>query len=252
MRDRASGRTVVAASLANQGEAMSSISRTSTQSQPVAIERAPQYSPAMWRSAGAFALAHLLLVLGAVALEGALVMHGASPSKVLDDYTGVSTARLVNATYVEALACLLLVPAVVLLVRAFGRTTEIGRAAGTSALILCAITTAGALAIGFPPHMAASYAAHHDLDATTLATIVDLRNYGYLLQVAVLAAMSVAVGVAALAEKVMVRWVGWGGIAVGVGGLVATPFAHNVVNMAWMVWWAGLAVLCLRGAPRRG
>jgi hypothetical protein len=90
------------------------------------------------------------------------------------------------------------------------------------------------------------------VDATTLATIVDLRNYGYLLQVAVLAAMSIALGVAALAEKVMVRWVGWGGIAVGVGGLVATPFVHNGVNMVWMVWWVGVAVLCLRGAPRRG
>jgi hypothetical protein len=230
---------------------MSSITRPSTESQHVAGEPPPQPSPALWRAAGAFALAHLVLVLGAVALEGALTMHGASPATVLDDYAGVSTARLVNATYVEALACLLLVPAVVLLVRALGRTTEIGRAAGTSALVLCAIATASALAIGFPPHMAASYAAHHDVDPTTLATIVDLRNYGYVLQVAVLAAMSIALGVAALVEKVMVRWVGWGGIAVGFVGLVATPFSHNGVNMLWMVWWVGVAVLCLRGAPRR-
>jgi hypothetical protein len=46
------------------------------------------------------------------------------------------------------------------------------------------------------------------------------------------------------------RWIGWGGVTVGSVGLVVTPFAQNAVSMAWMIWWVGLAVLLLRGAPR--
>jgi hypothetical protein len=38
-------------------------------------------------------------------------------------------------------------------------------------------------------------------------------------------------------------------VVVGGLGLVVAPFVHNAVSMAWMIWWVGLAVLLLRGAP---
>ena len=43
--------------------------------------------------------------------------------------------------------------------------------------------------------------------------------------------MALALGVAALTERVHTRWVGWGGVVVGVGGLIAVPFAHNTVSI---------------------
>jgi hypothetical protein len=53
--------------------------------------------------------------------------------------------------------------------------------------------------------------------------------------------------VAALADGVNRRWVGWGGVGFGVVGLVLTPVAHNVVSMGWVIYWVGLGVLFLRG-----
>jgi hypothetical protein len=61
----------------------------------------------------------------------------------------------------------------------------------------------------------------------------------------------VALGVAALSERVFTRWIGWGGVVVGAAGLVAIPFIHDVVSLAWLVWWVGLGVLFLRGGPER-
>jgi hypothetical protein len=77
----------------------------------------------------------------------------------------------------------------------------------------------------------------------------DIRNFSYYLQVAASLAMALALGVAALAERIHVRWIGWGGAVVGVVGIVATPLAQNATGMAELVWWVGMAVLLLRGAP---
>ena len=80
----------------------------------------------------------------------------------------------------------------------------------------------------------------------------DIRNFGFYLEVALQAAMALALGIAALAEKTLVRWAGWLGIAVGAAGIVLVPFAHNVVSMLWMIWWVGLAVLLLRAREAAG
>ena len=215
---------------------------------PSAGTNAP--SAAMWRWAGGLALAHVVMVLGAFALEGVPIAHGDSPAKVLHTYGDAPMARVFGAGYLESLAFIALVPALVLLARLFGRRTEAARVAAQTFLGLGVAMVAATLAVGFPPGAAAVYAAHHGVDAAVVATVNDVRNFGYLLQVALLAAMTLALGVAALLDRVMVRWVGWAGVVLGAAGLCLVPFAHNAVSMLWMIWWAGLAVLCLRGAPR--
>jgi hypothetical protein len=201
---------------------------------------------AVWRWAGGLGLAHVLVMLGGFALEGAVVEHGASPSKVLHEYAGVSVTRVELASYLEASAFLVLVPALVLLARLYAGRTEAGRAAATTFLGLGIAYVASSLAIGFPPLTTSVYAAHHGIGATTVATINDLRNYGFVLQVALSMALAVALGVAALAAGRRAVWVGWGGILVGTVGLLATPFVHNAVSMLWLVWWVGVCVVCLR------
>ena len=207
-------------------------------------------SPAMWRWAGGLGLGHVVAILGAFALEGVPVAHGDSAAKVVHLYGDAPMARVFGAGYVESLACIALVPALVLLARLFGRRTEASRVAAQTFLGLGIAMVAATLAVGFPPGAAAVYAAHHGVDPALVATVNDVRNFGYLLQVALLAAMTLALGIAALLDRVMVRWVGWAGVAVGAAGLCLTPFAHNAVSMVWMIWWVGLAVLCLRGGPR--
>jgi hypothetical protein len=204
-----------------------------------------------WRWAGGLALAHLVVMLAAVSQEGVLLAHGDSVTKIHDTFAGASVAHSLGAGYVEATAFLVLMPALVLIARLFGRRSELGRVASQTFLGLGIALVGSTLAIGFPPAAAALYAAHHDVDPGTISMVNDLRNYGFVLQIALTAAMALALGIAALADRVHTRWIGWGGVVVGGVGLVVTPFAHNAVSMAWMIWWAGMAVQLLRGAPAR-
>jgi hypothetical protein len=204
-----------------------------------------------WRWAGGFGLAHIALMFGALSTEKvAGVTHDTSPAKAIKTFTGVSTSSVELTTYVEALAFLPLIAALVLLVRLLGRRTETGRLAGQTALMLGVAYAASTFAVGFPPLTAATYAAHHGVDTGALMTVNDIRNYGFVLQVALSEAFALALGIAALAERSFRIWLGYGGVALGVGGLVLTPFVHNGVSAVWMLWWVGVCVLALKGGPR--
>jgi hypothetical protein len=205
-----------------------------------------------WRWAGGFGIAYIIVVLGAFAVEGvgATVEHGTSPAKVAAVYGGLGTERVFLSSYLEAVAFIILVPALVMFARLFGRRTETSRVAAQTFLGLGIAYAASTLAIGFPPLTTAIYAAHHGIDPGTIATVNDLRNYGFVLQVALSMALVLALGVAALVERTMTKWVGIGGVVVGLLGVVLTPFAHNVMGSVQMVWWIGLCVLCLKGGPK--
>lgn len=203
-----------------------------------------------WRVAGAFGIGHVVVMLTAFALEGiASVEHGTSEADVVRAYAGVSVGRVELASYVEAMSFLLLLGAVVTLVRMM-RRSDIARTAGQGALALVTAYVASTFAVGFPPLTAAVYAAHHGAPAATVATVNDVRNYGFLLQVALSGALALVLGVAAIADGAMRRWLGWGGVTVGVLVILSTPFAHNAMSLLWLVWWVGVSVLCLKRSAK--
>jgi hypothetical protein len=206
--------------------------------------------PRLWRIAGAMALAHVLMMLAAITQE-ALVQHGDSAAKIRDLYGGADLSRVLGAGYVEALTFLVLTPAIVFAARALGRRTPTSRWAAQTFLALGVAYVASTLAVGFAPGAAAIYGSQHGADLAAVAMVNDIRNYGFLLQVAISCGMAASLGLAALSERIFTRWVGWGGVVVGAGGLIVIPFAPNVASMAWLVWWVGLAVLFVRGGPRR-
>jgi hypothetical protein len=175
------------------------------------------------------------------------VEHGDSPATVLKTYGGANLTRVFSGGYVEALSFLVLTAAVVLVARIFGRRTESGRLAAGTFLALGVAMIASTLAVGFPAGAAALYGSQHGAVATDVVMMNDVRNFSFYLQVALQAGMAIALGIAALAERVLVKWAGWLGIAVGAAGIVLVPFAHNLVSMVWMIWWVGVAVLLLRG-----
>lgn len=204
--------------------------------------------PRPWRWAGGFALAHVVVIFAAIGLE-VMVTHGTSLADLQHKYGTADLTRVFGGGYVEAMGFVVLVPALVLISRLFTRDTETGKAAAQTFLGLGLVYAAATLAVGFPPAAAAIYAAHHDVPIGTVAMVNDIRNYGYYLQVAVSLAMALALGVAALAERIHVRWVGWGGVGIGVIGIAMTPFAQNAAGSLELVWWVGLGVLLLRGTP---
>jgi hypothetical protein len=201
-----------------------------------------------WRWAGGFALAHVVLLFAGFS-QGVAVTHGTSLTKLQDSYGGANMTRVFTGGYIEAMSFLVLVPALVLIARLFGRRTQTGQVAAQAFLAFGLIYAASTLAVGFAPGAAAIYAAHHGVPIGTIAMVNDIRNFGYFLQVATSLAMALALGVAALAERIHVRWIGWVGAVVGAIGIVATPLAQNATGMAELVWWVGMAVLLLRGAP---
>jgi hypothetical protein len=203
----------------------------------------------LWRVGGALALAHVVMLFAAISQE-VMVTHDASFAKLQDAYGGANLNRVFAAGYVESLSFLVLTAAIVVIARLFGRTPA-GSVASQTFLALGVVFVAATLAVGFAPGAAAMYGAQHGADVHTVAVVNDVRNYGYILQVAIQGAMALALGIAALADHRLTKWVGWGGVVAGSLTIIVTPFTHDAFAMVWMVWWVGLAVLLLRGPRKR-
>jgi hypothetical protein len=220
---------------------------------PVASEsraiRSTTTGAAPWRWAGGFGIAHIVVMLGAFALEG-VASDSSTWAGTAKMFAGHSFNQTFYASYVEAMAFVLLVPALAILARQLGRGNQAGRVAGQTAFGLGIAYVGATMAIGFPPLSTSVYAAQHGADSNVVASIDQLRNYGFILQVALSMAFTIALSTAALAGRRFTRWGGYAGIVIGTVGMVVTPFAHNQMNMVQMIWWVGLCVLCLMGGPK--
>ena len=225
-----------------------STTTTSIDTQPTAE---PATGRLWWRVGGGLALVHVVMLFAAITQE-VLVSHGTSLRDLQDAYGGANLTRVFAAGYIEAMSFVALTAAVVVVARIFRRGPEGARLSADTFLALGVVFVAATLAVGFAPGAAALYGAQHGADIHTVAVVNDVRNYGYQLQVMVQGAMAIALGLAAVLNRLMHRWVGWGGIVIGVATLVGTPFANNGLGMLWYVWWVGVAVLLLKagGAKR--
>lgn len=212
----------------------------------------PVPSTALWRVAAAFAITHVVLMLLGLMLQGTPALKDGVEG-IEDSYVRGDLATIMTGGYIETLGFLCLVPTLVFLAGAVGRRTEAGRWAATSAAGLGIAYVAVTLASGFPPGAAALWGAQNGLDAETALVVNDIRNFAYFLSLALLGGHAIALGVAAMADRFAQRWVGWGGIVVGVVLLAAVPGAawglQDYATMLWLVWWIGLAVMMFRRSP---
>ena len=206
-------------------------------------------SPTLWRIGGGLALAQVVVLFAGFSQEVSVV-HGDSLATIQRVYGGANLTRVFAGGYVEAISFLVLTAAVVVVARLIGRRTEAGRLAAQTFLALGVVFAASTLAVGFAPGAAALYGVQHGADIHAVAMVNDIRSIGHSLQVAIQCCMALALGIAALSDKVFTKWVGWVGVAVGTLGIVATPFAQNATGMVWLVWWVGLGVLFLKGGPK--
>ena len=210
----------------------------------------------LWRVAGVLVILHVVLMLAGFSQEKSVVLTD-GPDTVQRVYGSGSLGRIFAGGYVEMLAFLVLLPAIIFLSRALGRRTETGRWAAQTALAAGVTYVASTVAVGLPAGAAAVYGAHHHLaDGGTIALVNDVRNFAFFISLAVLGLHALATGVSALADGVMRRWVGVGGIVVGVLMLLAmtTQGVADTVNlssMIWMVWWLGLGISLLRRPSAR-
>ena len=190
-------------------------STTATTITPTGMHTAPSLSPTLWRVAGVLAIAHVVLLFAGFTQE-VFTDPGDSPETLAATYAGADIGRVFAGGYIEAMSFVVLVAAVVVVARLVGRSTEAGRLAGRTFAALGITYAAATLAVGFAPGVAALAATQHGVDIHTMAMVNDIRNYSFVLQVALSAAMALALGVAAVAERVFVKWIGWVGIGLSI------------------------------------
>ena len=206
-------------------------------------------SPRLWRVAGGLALTHVVLMLVGIALQSTPSLTEGEEG-IRRYYAEGDLTRILAGGYVELLAFLVLLPVVVFLAQALGRTTAAGRWASESAGAFGVGYVALTIGSGFAPGAAALWGTHHGLDATTALAVNDIRNFAYLLGLAVLGAHALGVASAATADGWRRRSVGRGGFVTGVVLLASLPFAGagvaDLATLVWIVWWVVLAVSLIR------
>ena len=82
-----------------------------------------------------------------------------------------------------------------------------------------------------------------------MLSVNNVRNFAYFAAMPFMGAYALALGIAALADGVLTRWVGWGGVLAGVGVLFAIPAAAVGVPYAmplWLLWWLGVGISLVR------
>jgi uncharacterized protein DUF4386 len=208
----------------------------------------PRLTPAQHRLGAGLMLASVVLLLAGFSQETSS-MHGDSAEKVRSLLAEADFDRVIAGGLVESLSFLVLIPGLVFLARVVGHRTEAARWASASGLAAGVIYVAVTLAVGMPAGAAALYAAQHGAEATTVAAVVDVRNYAFFLSVAITGAQALAVGLSALADGSHTRWIGYGGVVAGIGTVAAVAAgAPNPGSLIWMVWFVGTGVALLRSA----
>jgi hypothetical protein len=205
----------------------------------------------LWRLAGGLAIAHIILTLAGFSQEKSAMLTD-SADVVKRTLVGANVSRVLTGGYVESVAFVVLLPVLVFLARAIGQRTEAGRWATQTALAAGVCYVAITLSIGMPAGAAVLYGAHHGVaDGATLALVGNLRNFAFYLSVLALGAQALGTGIAAVTDGTMKRWVGFGGIGVGIllfAGVAAQGLTDGVdySTILWMVWWIGLGIALIR------
>jgi Domain of unknown function (DUF4386) len=206
----------------------------------------------LWQVAGGLAIAHVVLILAGIMLQdGPLCSDG--PEGIQSQYVEGDMARTFTGGLIESVGFLLLVPVLVFLSRALGRSSETGRWAAQTGLMCGIGYVVVTFAVGFPAGAAAMYGAQHGLDVDTAFAINNIRILGYFLSLMLLGGQTLAVAVTAFSDRIATRWLGVGGVVTGIALLLAAPFAsigqQDWATLIWMVWFVGMAVVLLRHQP---
>ena len=203
----------------------------------------------LWQLAGGMAIAHVALIpVGLSMQRGPLFSDGVEG--IEEAYVDGDLTRTLAGGIIEAYGFLLMVPVLVFLARALGRSSEAGRWAAQTGLMCGLAYITVTFAVGFPAGAAAMYGAQHGLDVDAAFALNNVRIFGYFLSLMLLGGATLGVALSALVDGFHRGWAGWFGVVAAVALLVSTPLSgvgqQDWGTLVWMVWFVGLGVLMLR------
>ncbi|MBO0979171.1 hypothetical protein [Microbacterium sp. SD291] len=203
------------------------------------------------RSAGAGALIYVASFVAATFLTGQPTVHDGQESiehTLVETELGFAYAGM----YVLTLGFLVLLPVMIFLSAALGRRSALSSWAARTAAAVGIAYIVIIVGVGFSAGAAALWGLEHGLDLPSVLSLNNVRNFAYFVATPFMGMYAIAIGVAALGDRVLVRWMGWGGVVVGAAFLLAIPAAAIGVQYAmpiWLLWWIGNGIVLLRRRP---
>ena len=203
------------------------------------------------RSAGASALCYVVAFVLAAILIGQPTVH-AGQEGIEHSFVESGLGRAFTGMYLITLGFLLLLPAMIFLSRALGRRSPLGSWAAQTAAAAGTAYVVVIVGVGFSAGAAALWALHQELDLPSVVSLNNVRNFAYFVATPFMGLYAIAIGVAAISDRLLTRWVGWGGVIAGTAFLLAVPAAAAGVQYAmplWLLWWVGNGIALLRHRP---
>ena len=205
----------------------------------------------MRRSAGASALIYVATFVLAAVLVGQPTVHGGQEG-IEHSLVESGLGRAFTGMYLLTLGFLLLLPAMIFLSGALGRRSPLGSWAAQTATAAGTAYVVVIVGVGFSAGAAALWALHQELDLPSVLSLNNVRNFAYFVATPFMGLYSIAIGVAAISDRRLTRWVGWGGVIAGTSFLLAVPAAAIGIQYAmplWLLWWLGNGIALLRHRP---
>jgi hypothetical protein len=205
----------------------------------------------LWVSAGWMILGYVVLTFVGAVFETNVTL-GDKPSHVASGLISSSMTKLFTGGYIEFVAGLVFLVAVLLLARLLNRGEDL---AGWLSSCISGATiayTAVGIATGSAAGAAAVYDGHHGAPLAVVTTVNDIRNIGFSLSGGIAGVIVLAIAAAGAATRLLPRWFSYAGYAVGVVMIAAVPAAKAGApqTLLWYAWLIALGVLSLR-VPRR-
>ncbi|SOC53557.1 hypothetical protein [Ornithinimicrobium cerasi] len=200
------------------------------------------------RCAGVAALLFVAASVVSMLVSGPPVVH-VGQEGLEHSLSGRGLAAALTGLAVVTAGLVVLLLAVTYLAQSLGRRSAVGALAaqtGWGAGLGYVVVLVGA---AFPAGAAAAWASDGGMALETVLLVNNVRNFAYLAVLPLMGVTALGLGVAALTDRSLTRWTGWGGVTVGVLSLLALPAAAVGITYAmplWLLWWAGVGVTLLR------
>jgi hypothetical protein len=208
----------------------------------------------LWRTAGALAIAHVVLMLAGFAFQRVAPL-AAAPSAVVATLRDQPLGRSYAGVAIALVAFLVLLADVALLARLMrGRdetTRWLASLAGASGTVYVAVT----LATAFAGATAALYATHQGADGSVVAALSWTHWFAVLVATGVLGLLTALIGALVWRTRALPRWVAVGAWLVGAVCLAGSvPGAGSLVDdstLVWVVWFTATGIAAIRAGSRR-